>query len=371
MKRPTITDIAQRAGVTKAAVSFALNGQPGVSAATRERILAIAAEIGFQPNSAARALTAGKAGAFGLVIQRPAAALGIEPFLMQLISGIQSELAAYQVALQFAVTEDAETEIELYRQWWARRRVDGIFLVDLRVDDQRIAAIERLRMPAVVLGAAQGAGTLPAISSDSRAATDAVVAYLAARGHRRVARVGGQASYWHSRLRRDAFEASAAAAGLTACSVEVAAPGPGPADAGADGTGTGTGPYGTQPMAAQPTVALLGAAEPPTAILYDTDVLAAAGLGAAQRMGVSVPGALSIISWDDSPLCELMYPALTALRRDVAGVGSTAARMLRESATGERPASVVERVPVLAVRASSGPASGPGRQAAARARRSA
>ena len=53
VKRPTITDIAQRAGVTKAAVSFALNGQPGVSAATRERILAIAEEIGFQPNSAA------------------------------------------------------------------------------------------------------------------------------------------------------------------------------------------------------------------------------------------------------------------------------------------------------------------------------
>jgi len=57
MKRPTIADIAQRAGVTKAAVSFALNGQPGVSAATRERILAIAQEVGFQPNSAARALT--------------------------------------------------------------------------------------------------------------------------------------------------------------------------------------------------------------------------------------------------------------------------------------------------------------------------
>ena len=58
MKRPTIADIAQRAGVTKAAVSFALNGQPGVSATTRERILAIAQEIGFQPNSAARSRSA-------------------------------------------------------------------------------------------------------------------------------------------------------------------------------------------------------------------------------------------------------------------------------------------------------------------------
>src|SRR6201992_754596 len=96
MKRPTITDIAQRAGVTKAAVSFALNGQPGVSAATRERILAIAQEIGFQPNSAARALTAGSSGGSGVVIARPAGTLAMEPFFMQLVSGIQAELSAHQ-----------------------------------------------------------------------------------------------------------------------------------------------------------------------------------------------------------------------------------------------------------------------------------
>ena len=59
MRRPTIADIARRAGVTKAAVSFALNNQPGVSQSTRERILEIAREIGWQPNSAARALSDG------------------------------------------------------------------------------------------------------------------------------------------------------------------------------------------------------------------------------------------------------------------------------------------------------------------------
>jgi DNA-binding LacI/PurR family transcriptional regulator len=57
VKRPALADVARRAGVTKAAVSFALNGQPGVSAATRARILAIAHDLGFQPNSAARALS--------------------------------------------------------------------------------------------------------------------------------------------------------------------------------------------------------------------------------------------------------------------------------------------------------------------------
>lgn len=334
MRRPTIADIAQRAGVTKAAVSFALNGQPGVSASTRERILAIAHEIGFQPNSAARALTAGKAEAFGLVIDRPARTLGIEPFFMQLISGIQADLAAHQVTLQFTMTEDTHSEIGLYHQWWAQRRVDGVFVVDLQVDDCRIPAIEKLRMPAVVIGSPKGAGTLPTIGQDDRRVADAVVSYLADQGHQRIARVGGWSGYWDSVLRRDAFEAAAAIAGLRAFSVE------------ADYTAE---------HSAQATVSLLGSAEPPTAILYDSDVMAAAGLGVAQRMDVSVPGGVSIISWDDSALCELMHPALTALHRDIASVGSTAARMLRELAAGGHPESVTEAQPTLEVRMSSGP----------------
>jgi DNA-binding LacI/PurR family transcriptional regulator len=89
--------------VTKAAVSFALNGQPGVSAATRERILGIARELGFQPSSAARALSDGRAGALGLVIDRPPRTLGIEPFFMQLIAGIQLELSGANTALLFTM----------------------------------------------------------------------------------------------------------------------------------------------------------------------------------------------------------------------------------------------------------------------------
>jgi DNA-binding LacI/PurR family transcriptional regulator len=347
MKRPTITDIAQRAGVTKAAVSFALNGQPGVSAATRERILAIAEEIGFQPNSAARALTVGRSGVFGLVIDRPARTLGIEPFFMQLVSGIQADLALHQVLLQFTMTEDVNAEIELYQQWWAQRRVDGVFVVDLQVDDRRIAAIEKLRLPAVVIGTPRGAGSLPAIWQDDRAAVDIVIGYLAAHGHRRIARVGGPAAYWHSVLRRDAFAAAAAVAGLTAFSVE------------ADYTAE---------HGAQATVGLLGSAEPPTAILYDNDVMAAAGLGVAQRMGVSVPDGVSILCWDDSALCELMHPALTALRRDIAGAGSTAARMLRGLAAGGHPDSVLEATPVLQARSSSGPVTVPDTAAPRRSR---
>ena len=78
-RRATIADIAEQAGVSKGAVSYALNGQPGVSEATRERILAIAAELGWYPNRAARALSAAHADACGLVIARPSRIIALEP----------------------------------------------------------------------------------------------------------------------------------------------------------------------------------------------------------------------------------------------------------------------------------------------------
>jgi DNA-binding LacI/PurR family transcriptional regulator len=338
MKRPTIADIAQRAGVTKAAVSFALNGQPGVSAATRERILAIAAELGFQPNSAARALTAGRAEAIGLVIDRPARTLGIEPYFMQLISGIQAELSRHHVTLLFAMAEDIGAEIEMYRRWWAQRRVDGVILVDLQVNDSRIGVLEELHMPAVVVGTPRGAGSLPAVWQDNLAAVETVVSFLIGLGHQRIAQVGGFAGYWHSALRSAAFAEVAAAAGLEAVSVE--------------------GDYSAT-RGAEATRGLLERADPPTAIVYDNAVMAVAGLGAVQRMGISVPSGVSVVSWDDSALCELIHPALTALRRDIPAAGAAAARMLRELIADGQPRNFQEARPELMTRESTGPASVP------------
>jgi DNA-binding LacI/PurR family transcriptional regulator len=335
VKRPTIADVAERAGVTKAAVSFALNGQPGVSDTTRQRILTIARELGFQPSSAARALSDGRSGAFGLVIDRPASTLGVEPFFMQLLAGIQTELSRDHLALLFTMAEDQAAEIELYRSWWAQRRVDGVFLVDLQVRDRRVAVLRDLRMPAVVFGSPRGSGSLPAIWQDEVAATEMVVEYLAGLGHRRIARVGGIPRYWHTKLRSDAFQKVTGRAGVEAVSIE------------ADYTGE---------HGAEATRMLLLGASPPTAILYDNDLMALSGLSVAMQMGVDVPAALSIVAWDDSILCELVHPAITALRRDIAATGAQGARSLIALADGLPVNDLAEAGPVLIVRGSTGPA---------------
>jgi DNA-binding LacI/PurR family transcriptional regulator len=333
VKRPTIADIARRAGVTKAAVSFALNGQPGVSAATRERILAIADEIGFQPSKAARALSDGRAGAFGLIIDRPARTLGVEPYFMQLISGIEAELSSAHLALLLTLAEDQDAEIAMYRSWWAQRQVDGVFVVDLQINDRRVAVLEELRMPAVVIGTPAGAGSLPAVWQDDAAATRAVVAYLAEAGHRRIARVTGIPHLWHTKIRTDAFRGAARELGVDAVLRE----------------GDYTGEKG-----AAVTLRLLEGPKPPTAIVYDNDLMAVSGLGAAQRIGVEVPAELSIVAWDDSPLCEFVHPPLTALSRDSAGCGAVAARTLIQAAAGGAAGNHEEAVPTLTIRASTG-----------------
>ena len=338
VKRPTIADVAERAGVTKAAVSFALNNQPGVSAATRERILTIAAEVGFQPSSAARALSGGRAQAFGLVIDRPGRLLGIEPYFMQLISGIQTELSRQHLTLLFTLAEDHDEEITLYRGWWAQRRVDGVFLLDLQVEDPRVAALEALGMPAFAIGAPQAAGTLPAVSPNVQAAATTAVGHLAGLGHRRIGRVAGLSDYWHTKHRADTLAGVCAQAGIEVVTI----------DSGYSGE-----------SGASATRELLQHLDPPTAILYDNDVMAVAGLGEAQRLGVQVPVDLSILAWGDSLLCVLVHPALTALRHDVAGVGSAAARCLTQFAAGGPAEGFTEPPPTLVPRSSTAPVRGP------------
>lgn len=335
MKRPTIADVAQRAGVSKGAVSYALNGQPGVSEATRQRILAIATEIGFSPSSAARALSAATAEAVGLALCRPARTLGIEPFFMALISGVEAELSARSYALTLQVVADHDAEIAVYRRWWGERRVDGVLVCDLRTDDERITALERLRLPAVVIGGPGGTGELASISADDAAALTEAVEYLVALGHRRIARVGGLPDLRHTEIRSEAFAAVCGRLGLTE-TVTVFS----------DYTGEEGG---------RVTRRLLSATARPTAVIYDNDVMAIAGLSVAQEMGLTVPGDLSIVAWDDSPLCRLVHPPLTALGRDIAAYGAHAARHLLGVIAGGPATRVRDETPQLTPRGSTAP----------------
>ena len=337
MKRPTIADIARAAGVSKGAVSYALNGKPGVSERTRSRVLALAEQLGWAPSSTARALSDGRAGAIGLVVDRPAAVLAVEPFFMRFIAGVQDALGAGPTSLTLRVSPDRDAELEVYRRWAGERRVDGVILVDLRVDDPRPDLVASLGLPAVVVGGPLGRPDLPSVWTDDAGGMTDAVEYLAALGHRRIARVAGPAEFVHTEVRSQAFQRVAARLGL----VEAR---------------TAHADYSDEGGAAAAR-RLLAAPDPPTAVLFDNDVMAVAALGVAAELGLSVPADVSLLAWDDSALCRLVRPALSAVRRRPGGEhGELAARLLLDLLAGQPGRDVRTADPVLVPRASTGPA---------------
>lgn len=308
-KRVTIADIARRAGVSKGAVSFALNNRPGLSEVTRRRILSVAGELDWYPNSAARSLSAARADVWGLVIARPARTLAAEHYYMELVTGIESVLFPRAIFLHLQVAAGIEEEIGIYQRWRAEGRVDGVLVADLRVDDPRISALRRMRLPAVIIGGPDPSGQLPAAWVDESSSMAEVVRYLATLGHRQIARVAGMPELLHIRDRTGAFSRACQEAGARPVTVST------------DFTPAG---------GAGATRQLLSLPDPPTAVVYDSDVLAIAGLAVTREMGISVPADLSIVAWDGSALSEAMYPALTALDRDIPAFGAAAANKVLE-----------------------------------------
>ncbi|MCH7231473.1 LacI family transcriptional regulator [Glycomyces sp. L485] len=340
-RRPTIADIARAAGVSKGAVSYALNGRPGVSAATRERILAIAADMGFVPNRAARSLSVSSAQTVGIALRRPARTLGIEPFFMELISGMEATLSAGSFGLTLQIVDSPEEELDVYRRWWAERRVDGVLLCDIHVDDNRLDVIAGLGLPAVAVGGPVEDGKLAEVWHDDIEPCREVLEYLYALGHRRVARVAGLPHLLHTTIRDAGFESAARELGLDSF--------------------TGIHADYTGEQGARITRRLLTAPARPTAIVYDNDVMAVAGLGVAHELGLEVPERLSIVAWDDSPLCRLTHPTLTSLTRDITAYGSKCAEVLLslirdEPVAGEGSRSIQFTQAVLSPRGSTGTA---------------
>jgi len=297
--------------VSISAVSFALNDRPGVSDETRRRVREVARELDWQPHSAARALGGARAGSIGFVLNRPARTLGTESFFGDLISGIQLGLAGTHVGMNLLVARDADEELATYRDWWRGHRVDGVIVIDPRRGDERLALLAELGMPAVVVGShPTPAGTAPSVWIDDSDATDTVLRYLHALGHRRIAHVAGRPEFEHTAMRIDRFRSFAETEGL------------------GDTLSVATD-YSAE-SGARATRTLLSRGVRPTAIVYDNDVLAVAGLGVASEMGVSVPDDVSIVSFDDSAMVRLVRPAITSLTRDTVELGQRAATLLRE-----------------------------------------
>jgi DNA-binding LacI/PurR family transcriptional regulator len=328
-RRPTIADVARRAGVSAAAVSFAVNNRPGVSGETRERILSAARELGWRPSASARALTEARARAIGLVLARDPEQLELDSFFVRFLSGLERTLAPADYALLLQLVPEGPA-LGAYERLAGAGRVDGFLLTDVEVDDPRFALLEQAGLPVVLAGHPAGGCPFRWVETRHAEGMAAVAEHLLALGHRRIGFLGGAAGYEHVQVRLARWREAA-------------------------GESAGPVVHARPEEAGQAARALL-AAPTPTAIVCTSDALAMAVVAAARERGFAVPGDVSVVGFDDSALAALSSPALTSVRVDYAEFGAAAAGVLLAGIAGEPPPAYSPSAPELVARASTAPA---------------
>ncbi len=334
MNRVTISDIADKLGISTAAVSYALNDRPGVSSTTRQRVLDLADEMGWRPHSIARSLRRNRAMSIGMVLARDAEEVANEPFYSYVQAGVEQVLAAHDYSLTMSRPGGVPgADLEVYRRWAVEQRVDGVILFDMVVDDPRVGLLAELGLPAVEVTSDATGRALPRIVVDDGADARTLVHHLADQGYRSVIHLSGPDRLVHETLRRTAVSRACEEFGLPlaqqSCEYTLE-----------------DGRRGFERASARST-------RFPVGIVGSSDLLAAGASARASEMSLRVPEQVGVTSWDESLLCRLAAPALTCLNRNPIGMGGLAAELLLSRLGGSTSQSVRMPPSRLVVRASS------------------
>jgi len=332
LSKPTITDVARRAGVSKSLVSLVMRGADHVSPGRRQAVTKAAAELGYRPNAMARSLVQRRTHLVGVMVSDLH-----NPFFADIVAGIQDEAArtGYKVLVntgnrEVRGEEDAmETLLQL--------RADGMILTSPVLDDEVILKASR-EVPIVLVGRDGRAPSVDSVTNDDHAGAEMAVEHCISLGHRRIAHIdGGHGA--GAPDRRRGYEAAMKRLGLGA-QVQVV-----------DGTYTEEGGH-------RGCLVLLAQHPRPTAIFAANDLAAIGALNAIEESGLKVPDDVSLVGYDNTSLAALRHISLTTLHQPRLEMGRLALSTLRERMDDGRgqPRRVV-LAPTLVVRASTAPPS--------------
>ncbi|MGH4028436.1 LacI family DNA-binding transcriptional regulator [Actinomycetota bacterium Odt1-20B] len=309
--RPTLEEVAARAGVGRGTVSRVINGSPRVSEHTRAAVEEAVAELGYVPNTAARALAANRTDSIAVVVPEPESRFFAEPYFSEIIHGVGTALAdtSLQLLLTFA---GGEGERRRLAQYLAAHRVDGVLLISVHADDPLPALLEQLEIPAVISGRRSADETLASVDSDNYAGARAAVAHLLSRGRRTIATITG---------RLDVYGAQCRLAGYRDALAEGGHPAPEDLIAPADFTEEG----GHRAMAE-----LLVRRPDLDAVFAGSDVMAAGARRVLRAAGRRIPDEVALVGFDDSAIARHMEPPLTSVRQPITEMGRVMTELLLE-----------------------------------------
>lgn len=328
--RPTMDDVASRAGVSRSLVSLVMRGASNVSELRRSAVLRAAQELGYRPNAMARSLASRHPDTIGVMLSDLH-----NPYFAELADSI--EAAARASGLRIIINTGGR-RVDVERQALEHLlefRTAGLILVGPVIPAPAIEAAARGTPIVLVTRRTRSAG-VDSVMIDEAAAGRLVVDHLAGLGHERIAHIDGGPGAAAAQRRRG-YEEAMARAGL-ADHVRVVA-GEYTEQAGEDGADV-----------------LLADETRPTAVYGANDLVAAGVLARLERAGVAVPGEVSVVGYDNTALAQLGRLSLTSVDQPRAEMGRLAVACLLERAGGERRRAVRhELAPALVVRRTSAP----------------
>lgn len=291
----SIEDVARHAGVSIATVSRALRGLPDVAASTRDRVLAAAAELNYVASPFAARLASGRTTTVGLVVP-----FVNRWFFAEVISTVEDALRQAGFDLLLYNLGDETGRGRFFDVMPMRKRVDGVLVASIVLDDAEFAALTELNRPVGLLGL-EREGVL-STRIDDVAAARAAVDHLLDLGHRRIGLIGGDTddpmAFTPPLHRRDGYRDALRAVGL---------------DADPDLEVLG---YFTVDGGREATRRLLALDDRPTALFAESDEMAYGALREIRDAGLRVPQDIAVIGFDDQPFSDLMD--LSSIRQPVA-----------------------------------------------------
>ncbi|WP_129842393.1 LacI family DNA-binding transcriptional regulator [Streptomyces sp. RFCAC02] len=316
--RPTLEQVAARAGVGRGTVSRVINGSPRVSDRTRAAVEAAIADLGYVPHPAARALAANRANAIALVVPEVEARVFSEPFFSGIIRGVSAELADTDIQLLLTLIR-APRERARFAQYAASNRVDGVLLVSVHGDDPLPDQLADMGLPVVMTGRRSGEEPVPYVDCDNQGGAQLAVEHLLGRGRSTVATITGPSDMYAARCRLQGYREAMRAAGKRPDD-----------DLVASGDFTEESGYAAMRELLRRTPALDG-------VFCASDPMAIGARRALRELGRTVPGDVALVGFDDSALARHMDPPLTSVRQPTEGMGRAMTRALLQQIHDDSP----------------------------------
>jgi alanine racemase len=319
--RVTIRDIAEKAGVSKTAVSFAFNNPDRISGETRSRIHRIAEELGYVPDPVARTLARRRIGTIGLLLPQSVAEVFRNPYMAELLQGIGT--VCQREGLTGSLIPPLKGMVSLAIR---SAMVDALILFGIGLDRGIGRLLEQRRLPFVTVDGEPVAG-VPNVGIDDEQAAFRLMEHVLSLGHRRIQIIGlhsiphelsdaGGSRTVERRL--SGFRRALGAHGLRL---------------GHDGVHTQSA-EGSVPAVAALARRILSAARPPTAVVCMSDVAAFGVYRACQELGIGIPASLSVAGFDDLALSALLAPPLTTVHQSGFLKGKRAASLVVDLLNG-------------------------------------